>query len=100
MMASETVTLQLPASLYAALESLATDEQVEPVDLVARLVDAAHQQRQVEPPTRAFRRILERAEDLGITDLAEQHDHYLLTHALTTDRDFERAGFQNAMLNM
>jgi len=30
-----------------------------------------------KPPTRAFHRILERATDLGITDLSEQHDHYL-----------------------
>jgi hypothetical protein len=77
MMASETRVLQVPASLYADLESLASDEQVEPVDLIARLVEAARQQRQAESPTRAFRRILERATDLGVTDLAEQHDHYL-----------------------
>lgn len=29
------------------------------------------------PPSRAFRRILERATDLGVSDLAEQHNHYL-----------------------
>jgi hypothetical protein len=28
-------------------------------------------------PNRAFARILERAMDLGVTDLAKQHDHYL-----------------------
>ena len=71
-MASETRVIQVPASLYADLESLASDEQVEPVDLIARLVEAARQQRQAESPTRAFRRILERATDLGVTDLAEQ----------------------------
>jgi hypothetical protein len=76
-MASETVILQLPASLYADLESLATDEQSEPVEVIARLVETARQQRRLESPTRAFRRILERATDLGIPDLAEQHDHYL-----------------------
>lgn len=76
-MASETVILQLPASLYADLESLATEEQAEPVEVIARLVETARQQQQVESPTRAFRRILERAADLGITDLAGQHDHYL-----------------------
>jgi hypothetical protein len=76
-MASETVTVRLPASLYADLESLAADEQAELADVIARLVEIARQQRQAEPRSRAFRRILERATDLGITDLAEHHDHYL-----------------------
>jgi hypothetical protein len=40
-------------------------------------VETARQERRVESPTRAFRRILERATDLGVTDLAEQHDRYL-----------------------
>ena len=30
-----------------------------------------------QPPVRAFERILARATDLGVSDLAEQHDHYL-----------------------
>jgi hypothetical protein len=30
-----------------------------------------------QSPARAFQRILDRATDLGVTDLAEQHDHYL-----------------------
>ena len=76
-MASETVVIQLPASLYADLESLASDEQTEPVEVIARLVETARQQQQFSSPTRAFRRILERASDLGVSDLAEQHDHYL-----------------------
>jgi len=76
-MTSQTVIIQIPASLYADLESLATDEQAEPVEVIARLVETARQQRRVEAPTRAFRRILERATDLGIPDLSEQHDHYL-----------------------
>jgi len=29
------------------------------------------------PSNRAFRRILERATNLGISDFAKQHDHYL-----------------------
>ena len=45
--------------------------------MVARLVKAARCERHAEPATRAFRRILERATDLGAIDLAEQHDHYL-----------------------
>lgn len=76
-MESETVILQLPASLYADLESLAIDEQIEPIDLIAHLVEAARQHHEAGAPARAFRKILERAADLGVTDLAEQHDHYL-----------------------
>ena len=76
-MSSETKVLRLPVSLYADLESLATEEQVEPVEVIAQLVEAARRERRAESPTRAFRRILERATDLGISDLAEQHDHYL-----------------------
>ena len=30
-----------------------------------------------EIPNRAFKRILKRAMDLGVSDLAMQHDHYL-----------------------
>lgn len=76
-MASDTITIELPATVYAELETLANEEQVEPADVIARLVEAARQQYQTDSPTRAFRRILERATDLGISDLAEQHDHYL-----------------------
>jgi hypothetical protein len=76
-MTSETVSVQLPASLYADLESLAADEQSELTELIARLVEDARQGRHYQPQSRAFRRILERATDLGLADLSEQHDHYL-----------------------
>jgi len=52
------------------------NEQTESSEMVARLVKAARCERHAEPATRAFRRILERATDLGAIDLAEQHDHY------------------------
>jgi hypothetical protein len=76
-MPSKTVFLELPASVYADLEYLAENEQTEPSEMVGRLVKAARCERQTEPTIRAFRRILERATDLGVSDLAEQHDHYL-----------------------
>jgi hypothetical protein len=76
-MSSKNVVLELPAAVYADLESLAEKEQTEPSEMVARLVKAAGHEPQAEPTTRAFRKILERATDLGVTDLAEQHDHYL-----------------------
>jgi hypothetical protein len=77
-METETVTIELPAQFYAQLQALAADEQTDPIELLTRLIAVAMQQRiQPQSPTRAFRRIRERATDLGVTDLAEQHDHYL-----------------------
>jgi hypothetical protein len=65
---SETLILKLPASIYADLQSLAESEQTEPSEMVARLVKAARCEHEAGPATRAFRRILERATDLGITE--------------------------------
>jgi hypothetical protein len=45
MMDKTTVTIQLPAQLYADLRSLATDEQTDPVEVIAHLVTMARQRR-------------------------------------------------------
>ena len=42
---AEKVTFQLPAQLYADLQSLAADEQTDPVEVIARLVATARQRR-------------------------------------------------------
>jgi len=53
----------------------------EPVDLEPNAHYIVTVEREGEkpkrPPNRALKRILERATDLGLSDLAEQHDHYL-----------------------
>lgn len=53
----------------------------EPVDLEPYVQYVVTIERKEEKPqvpsNRAFRRILERATNLGISDLARQHDHYL-----------------------
>ena len=53
----------------------------EPVDLepnVHYIVTVERKEEKPQMPSNwAFRRILERATDLGISDLAKQHDHYL-----------------------
>ena len=73
-----TVTIQLPTSLYNDLQDLAAEDQVDPVEVIARLVAMAEQQGvPPKPPTQAFQQILERATDLGVTNLAEEHDRYL-----------------------
>ena len=73
-----TVTVKLPKDLYARLDTLAKQEHTDLVELLGCLAASATVSRtQVEPSTTAFQRILGRATDLGISDLAEQHDHYL-----------------------
>jgi hypothetical protein len=77
-MPPDTVTIELPRPLYARLESLAQEEQTDMMALLSRLVVlAAKSSPSAKPQTRAFQRILDRATDLGVNDLAEQHDHYL-----------------------
>ena len=77
-METDTVTIELPTQLYTQLQELAADEQSDPIQVLVRLLTSAMQKRpSSQPSTRAFRRIVERATDLGVTDLAEQHDHYL-----------------------
>lgn len=44
-MDSKVVTIQLPAQLYAKLQSLAAEEQTDPVEVVDRLVTAASRHR-------------------------------------------------------
>ena len=78
LMETGTVTLELPARLYTDLQSLAAEQQMDLVEVLTHLITMATQHSaRPQSPTRAFQRILDRATDLGVTDLAEQHDHYL-----------------------
>ena len=73
-----TVTIKLPKNLYTRLDALAKQERTDLVELLNRLTTSVATPRaQAEPSTTAFQRILGRATDLGVSDLAEQHDHYL-----------------------
>lgn len=73
-----TVTIKLPKDLYLRLDTLAKQERTGLVELLDRLATVAMvQQTELEPSTIAFQRILDRATNLGVRDLAEQHDHYL-----------------------
>ena len=47
------------------------------VDFHTRDVDIIRTSEEKEIPNRAFKQILKRAMDLGISDLTMQHDHYL-----------------------
>jgi hypothetical protein len=78
-MDASVVTIELPNKLYADLQVLTQQARAEnPVDMIARLVtQAQHPAGLVYAATPAFQRILDRAVDLGVDDLSEQHDHYL-----------------------
>jgi hypothetical protein len=82
-----TTTVELPISIYKDLELLAADEQSDPIHVLERLITAARRQHiqrrevaeeQSELRTgNALQELLRLATDLGVDDLAEQHDHYL-----------------------
>lgn len=73
-----TVTVKLPKDLYTRLDALAKQERTDLVELLTRLTaPLVMSPAPVESSTHAFQRILGRATDLGVSDLAEQHDHYL-----------------------
>lgn len=74
-MTARMVTLKLPQELYARLEALATAERTDVLEFLRRITEPEPEPEPEEPS--AFQRILERATDLGVSDLAEQHDHYL-----------------------
>ena len=77
-MTAGTVTVKLPRDIYIRLDALAKQERTDVAELLGRLAASATAPRtQGEPSTMAFQRILARATDLGVNDLAEQHDHYL-----------------------
>jgi len=44
-MSAATVNVPLPVSLYAELQSLAEEEQTEPVTILSKLIKTAHQRR-------------------------------------------------------
>ena len=75
-MKTATVTVKLPAQLYTRLQARAQKEHIDVIELLSRLVGTADAQPAAQQPTtQAFQRILERATDLGISDLAEQYAH-------------------------
>jgi predicted GTPase len=76
-MNAQVVSLQLPNDLYDKLQFLSASKRKNPVDIVAQLITTAYDEQQTKASTPAFQDILENAADLGVTDLSEQHDHYL-----------------------
>ncbi len=73
----DTVILELPVQIYTELQTLADAEERDVIEVLKRLIAEANAQEAVRPQTRAFASIMDRATDLGVEDLAAQHDHYL-----------------------
>ena len=45
MMSTQNVTIQLPAELYAEIQSMAAEEQIDPIEVIDRLVTTASLQK-------------------------------------------------------
>lgn len=73
-MTARMVTLKVPRDLYARLEALAKAQKTDVLELLRRVIETDPEP--YEEPS-AFEKILEMSMDMGISDLAEQHDHYL-----------------------
>jgi hypothetical protein len=82
----ETITLELPSDLYEGLRALSADEGIDPVQVIADLVKRAQQlglesakvgEASMPAGTSLLQQLANLAQDLGVEDLAEQHDHYL-----------------------
>jgi predicted transcriptional regulator len=82
----ETVTMELPSEIYDGLQQLADQDQIDLVReldclvkraLLLQVRDASAQERPASTEPDPLRQIAAMAQDLGVDDLAEQHDHYL-----------------------
>ena len=83
-------TIQIPKQLYIRLWRFAEQEQTAPVDLIERWLDHALIQEggDTDTPINAVAPIYhlhEYAEDLEVTNLAQNIDHYLYGHPKTFD---------------
>lgn len=65
-MSTTTVTMRLPAGLYADLKTLAQEEQAEPVAILSQLVKAARQRRAWLNDLAALRKQIEQDGGLSV----------------------------------
>ena len=72
MMDAETVTIRFPAGLYAELETLAQEEQVDPVAILSQLVQVARLQRAWLSDLAALRRQIEQDGGLQVGATREE----------------------------
>jgi hypothetical protein len=63
--------IELPKDLYDRLQAAAKAEKVDPITLIENLLQIK------ETPIAPLYRVYEQAIDMGVTDLAQNLDHYL-----------------------
>jgi hypothetical protein len=82
----ETITVELPSEVYEGLRLLGAEDRIDPVQVLADLVkraqmlwvpDTAETKSAAPTAPDPLKLIADLAQDLGVEDLAEQHDHYL-----------------------
>jgi hypothetical protein len=66
------IPLAIPDDLYRRLQALSSARQTDPIHLLESLVTEAEQ-----TDTHLLHHLAALATDLGVSDLAVQHDHYL-----------------------
>ena len=73
-MTAATHTIQLSAATYDQLVAVAKKQQIEIESLIKQWLASLEKPQQ---PNKTFAYLASIAEDFGIDDLAENHDHYL-----------------------
>ena len=80
-MRTPNTTIELPKDLFNRLKAAARAEKVDPVTLIENLLQRIEPENHVpaekETPLAPLYRIHEYAIDMGVTDLAQNFDHYL-----------------------
>lgn len=74
-MQNTTVQLEIPKRIYEKILSLSKKRKMQPIELIDELVSDEDVSMIAE--TNTFSYLASIAEDLGVDDLAENHDHYL-----------------------
>jgi hypothetical protein len=83
------VTIRLPAGLYAELQTLAQEEQAEPVAILSQLIKAARQQRTWLSDLNALRRQIEQDGGLQVGATKEE----VVEHLRQTRREIFEAEY-------
>ena len=88
-MTTDTVTLQIPANLYATLEELAAEAKIDPIDLLSTLVDSVQMRRSWLRDLHSLRRQIQ--EDGGIQVGSTQDE--VLEHLRKTRQELFEADY-------
>lgn len=77
-MATSSHTIQLSTQTYTRLLAAAKEQQTDVEVLIKRWLGSLESaEKQADKPNETFAYLASIAEDLGVDDLSENHDHYL-----------------------